>query len=316
MKFTEKLAELVVFGLDNEENLSIYRRNKDFSVMKLVKKISYERAKELPEFSKILIKFKEKLISHGSPKKKIFKSLKDLRYLNFYLIIEYVNISDIVDYNRIFPEDDDILDYSILIEEQKKLFDYINRKNKNNPDIFQKLGALNEVTGCFLLATNRKNINNVTIKNSKDTFISRFDKRNLPKEFNEICNKFYKEKQKIVLKEQEEFDNFLKLSFEEQNEVLQDILKSVQIPPIILMSNPIMNNLNNPETDKNNSHNNERGVVRLEDVAANHVDNIDSLEFLKGMLKSALETENYELCAKIRDRVITLTGEKPDFSKN
>lgn len=269
--------------------------------MRLFSKTTYLRAKGLSEFQKILEKFD-------------VDSFKDLKTLNFYFVIDYVNISDIVNYDRIFPNENEVFDFAVLIEEQKKLFDYINNKNKKNPEFFQKLGALNEVTGCYLVVTSKSNIKTTIIKNSKDTLVIKFKKKNLPTEFNDMCDIFYKEKQKIILKEQEEFENFIKLSPDEQNAILQDILKNVQIPSIILLTSntPIMKNINNkPNSDTNTNKNSERGVVKLEDVAADNISNIDSVDFLYGMLRSALENENYEVCAKVRDRVLYLTGQNP-----
>lgn len=276
--------------------------------MRLIKKVSFNRVKELPQFKKLENSFnKQRSKSINSP----IASIKDISRLNFYFIIEYINIiRDKINYSKIFTNNKEEnyteLNFNVLLEEQEKLKKYINDKKKNTPDYFNKLGILNEVVGCFIVGTIKKNIKSLEkldIGNKDNCVIVKLDVNDLPKEFEQICIDFSKTKHNAIEQEHEEFEKFMKISNEEQNNIIEDIINNMQYPPVVFdlsdeNEDVFMNNfaISGPLT-----------ATTIEHAAENSIDNIKDISFLNGMLSSALETENYELCAKIRDRIVFLS---------
>ncbi len=127
-------------------------------------------------------------------------------------------------------------------------------------------------------------------------------KKGLPKEFEQICIEYYKDKKDEIEKEYKEFLKFISLS-NEQNFTAQDFLFliNIQNPPPPFMEDGTQNDeeinffLMDPMSAQTG--------ITLESVAENQIDRFDDIKLLDDMLISALERENYELCAKIRDRI-------------
>ncbi len=277
--------------------------------MRLVKKVKFNRIKEILQFKKLesnFVKLKEKNFDG------ILSTVKDISRLNFYFVIEYINIiHEKIDYNKIFPEGNgarhSIVDFDILMQEQDKLKKYINDKQLKGPTYFKKLGILNEVVGCFVVATIKKNIRsikNLDFGKKEHSITVKIDVNKLPKEFEQICIDFSKNKQSSIEKEHEEFEKFMRLSNEEQDTIIQDILHNMQFPPIIFMDLSVENHddefyLDGTFHEKNKSNT----ATTIEIAAENTIETTNNETFLTGMMQSALDAENYELCARIRDRL-------------
>lgn len=277
--------------------------------MRLIKKVKFSRVKEIVQFKKLDSTFNRLKIKDTECQ---ISNVKDLSRLNFYFIIEYINlIQEKINYKKIFPDTVDGVhrpNLNILLEEQDKLKKYVDNKQNNSPDFFKKLGILNEVVGCFLIATTKKNISSIQkldLSKKDQTITIKLDKFNLPKEFEHICLEFSKNQQKFIEKEHEEFERFMKMSNEEKDTIIQDILHNIQFPPILFMD--IQNEEGTEEHTfyefmKNEPHT----ATTIETAAENSIDHINDKEFLNAMLTAALEKEKYELCAKIRDRLLFL----------
>lgn len=279
--------------------------------MRLIKKIKFKRAKEIALFKKAESIFQDSKDENcKSPKSISFYS--DISGLNFFLVLDYINlINEKINYNKIFPKnpigENTIIDFNNLVEEQRSLKKYIEEKQHRGPEFFKKLGFLNEVVGCYLIATTHKNfkkIKNFNFKNktSKDYICCRFDYRGrLPKEFEKMCHDFSKENKKSFEKERDEFKVFLSLSEEEQDNILDNMLNEIQFPEKEFIEN------DNDDTNSNSfiSHGLATATT-IQFAAEQSIDKIFSKDFLSNMLFSAEEKEDYELCAKIRDRIFFL----------
>lgn len=278
--------------------------------MRLIKKIKFSRIKEIPQFKKIensFTKLKEKEVDIT------LSTIKDISGLNFYFVIEYINIiHNKVNYDKIFPKNKKSghsdVDYNNLMEEQDKLKKYINNKHLKVPEFFKKIGILNDVIGCFIIATIKKNVKSVKkldFNKKEQNIIIKLDFNSLPKEFEQICLEFYKAEQSIIEKEYEEFDKFLNLSNEEQDIFIHDILQNIQFPTNISFDPNELEMYN--EAKINNFYNKPHSAATIESAAENHINQITDKEFLKGMLNAALLKEDYELCVKIRDRLLIIS---------
>lgn len=264
--------------------------------MKIIKKITFRRAKSLAgEFEPIQEKFLE-LKKEGD--KEGVSRVDSLSKLNFFIVVEYINMADKINYNKIFPNDDFIVDIEGLLNEQDKVIQHINKRKSAYPEIFRKLGLIHEVTGCFLIATRKTSINNISTKNTKNTISIRIHNSSLPKEIFQMCNEYHEIKCDVFKKEQEEFERFNKLSFEEEDIILQNILQNVNSGSAeFFYSSENNDNLNDKEPLSGYT------IVKMEDAFSQNIDRITSIEFLRSLLDKALDKENYEFCAKIRDRL-------------
>lgn len=276
--------------------------------MRLIKKINFKRAKELSQFKKIKMIF-EKIKEEAIDTNKI-KNIKDLKRLHYYLVIEYVNlVNEKINYNKIFPnngkERSVTVDYNILLNEQEKLKKYIANKKDTEPEYFKKLGFINEVTHCYLIATPKKNalaINKADL-NKTDLFITiKLNFKYLPEEFKQLCNSYAKEKCDALEKERIEYDKFMRLDADEKDVKIQDILLQI-----------------NPSTSLDYYDHNKKDVAinsyvdlphnsgQTMDIAIeNNLNKIWNISFLTIIMEGAIKKENYELCAKIRDRISLL----------
>ncbi len=262
--------------------------------MKIIKKITFRRAKSLSdEFKSVQEKFLE--IKNTGGEEGISR-IDALSKLNYFIVIEYINMADKINYDKIFPNDDYLVDIEGLLNEQDKVIQQINKRKSTYPEIFKKLGLIHEVTGCFLIATRKTNMANISTKNTKNTISVRINNKFLPKEVIQMCNEYNDAKAEIFQKEQEEFERFNKLSFEEQDIILQNILQNVNAGSVEFFYTSESNeSKNEPLSGYTN--------VKMEDAFSQNIERITSVEFLKSLLEKALDKENYEFCAKIRDRL-------------
>ena len=265
--------------------------------MKIIKKITFRRAKSLSdEFKLVQDKFFE--IKKNESQEGISR-IDNISKLNYFIVIEYINMADKIDYDKIFPNDDYLVDIEGLLNEQDKVIQQINKRKNTYPEIFKKLGLIHQVTGCFLIATRKSNINNVSTKNTKNTISVKINNNSLPREICDMCNEYNDAKSEIFEKEQEEFERFNKLSFEEQDIILQNILQNINKGSTeFFYTSEANDNKNEPLSGYTN--------VKMEDAFSQNIERITSVEFLNSLLDKALDKENYEFCAKIRDRLMYL----------
>jgi hypothetical protein len=265
--------------------------------MKIIKKITFRRAKSLSnEFKLVQDKFLE--IKNNGGEEGISRT-DSLSKLNYFIVVEYVNMADKINYEKIFPNDDFVVDVEGLLNEQDKVIQQINKRKDFYPDVFKKLGIIHEVTGCFLIATRKTSMTNVSTKNTKNTISVRMNKDSLPKEITEMCNEYNDVKSEIFQKEQQEFERFNKLSFEEQDIILQNILQNVNAGSTdFFYTSESREDKSEPISGYTS--------IKMEDAFSQNIERITSVEFLNSLLNKALDKENYEFCAKIRDRLFFL----------
>ena len=110
-----------------------------------------------------------------------------------------------------------------------------------------------------------------------------------------MCSEYNEVKSELFEKEQEEFERFNKLSFEEQDIILQNILENANTGSVEFFYTSESNDKNEPVSGYTS--------VKMEDAFSQNIERITSIEFLKSLLEKALDKENYEFCAKIRDRL-------------
>lgn len=264
--------------------------------MKIIKKITFRRAKSLTEEFKLV---EEKFLELNNGGKEGIARIDFVSKLNYFIVIEYINMADKINYEKIFPNDDFIVDIEGLLNEQDKVIQHINQRKEDYPEIFHKLGLIHEVTGCFLIATRKVSINNVSTKNTKNTISIRIKNLFLPKEVSKMCNEYHDVKLDITKKEQEEFYRFNKLSFEEQDIILNNILQNANTGSVEFFYSSESDNKKDEPLSGYNS-------VKMEDSFSQNIERITSVDFLKSLLTKALDKENYEFCAKIRDRLTFL----------
>jgi len=268
--------------------------------MKIIKKVSFSRAKSLTEEYKFI---QEKFLDiKNKGGEEGVSRIDSISKLNYFIVLEYVNMADKIDYNKIFPNDDFIVDIEGLLNEQDKVIQHISKRKSNYPELFYKLGLMHEVTGCFLIATRKTSVTNVSTKNTKNTISVRIKNSKLPTEIEHMCEDYHSVKSEMLDKEKEEFNRFNKLSFEEQDIILQNILQNANTSSVEFFYSQEHKSLDKKEEPLSGY-----SGVKLEDAFTQNVERITSVEFLKSLLLKAIEKENYLFCAKIRDRLAFLS---------
>lgn len=279
--------------------------------MRIVKKVLFERITELPQFKKIRttfgrLKLKESKSTFG------ISSVKEISRLQFYFVIEYINvIQEKIDYNKIFPDSENgeatCIDYNILSQEQDRIKKLIAYLQSEYPECFKKLGISKEVVGCFIIATNKKtnSIRKLNLYKKEHCIAVRLNYSDLPKEFELMCADFAKSKREEIDREQEEFDRFMTLSQGEQDNIISDFLHNIQYPSLYFPESNESEEIDNFIFDSVRLNQVPSGTT-IESAAEASIDQTTDIKYLSAMLDSALEREKYELCAKIRDRLIIL----------
>lgn len=270
--------------------------------MRIIKKLRFKRVKELYIFKKIKSDFL-KLKSENKNNEDALFSCEDLSKLNYFIVLEYINlINDKIDYKKIFPISkigcNSIVDFNNLVQEQEKLKKYIQNNQSVGPIYFKNLGLLNEVQGCYLVATTNKQpkkIKDFNFKNKKnnDFIFIKFNFNKLPREFEKICFDYHNKKNRNFEKDKEEFENFLNLTNEEKDVIVDNLFYDIQNQ---LICDEILDKINNCSST----------ATTIQFAVENKIDKITDLEFLVNMLHSSENIENYELCAKIRDRILEI----------
>lgn len=250
--------------------------------MRLISRVKAKRASNIEQFSEIKSVFNcflEKNIN-------VAKSIKDITKLNFFFVIDYKNLL----------ADKNLNDVSSLVEKNDFSYPFSYTSDvKKYPNFFHLLGHSVEIVGCYFIAIKENSLNFAKKYdlNSANTGISiKLDNDKLPREFKKMCERFHKAQKIKNIKRQDEMDSFMKLKESEQEDVINEIL-----------GNKIVSH----ESINDNIVYSDGNVVNTFELAAEHnIDNINDIEFLNNMLNSALVNENYEFCAKIRDRIYFL----------
>jgi hypothetical protein len=281
--------------------------------MRLIRKVTYKRVSQLPQHNKVLSifdKFKEDpdIDRHNSLKK-----TKDASTLNYFLVLDFDNIIkkkiNIKNFIEKEPNSNkEIVNIGKLLEEKTKLEESIKERIKKDPACFSKLGFINQVTGCYLIGANKKSvahIRDLDLKSKNNFIIVKLDNRKLPKEIEDMCNQFHVRTQERIKKEQEEFDRFSKMDQKEQDEYIDNILNNItnfSPPPASIV---IIDNIN-----FNNNLTKSSGFTFFDGFSEKNIQQIENVQFLETLLANAEEKEQYEFCAKIRDRLIELRLKK------
>lgn len=259
--------------------------------MRLFKKISYDRFFSLEE-KEIFMQYLDEILKEKKNNKLSKINIKDF---SFYIVLDYINIFDTIDYDKIFPQQGVMIDYQSLQKEHSNIINKIKKKleKKNKPDAFNKLGITNFVKGCFLIGGNIKEIPKA-INKSSGSFVSiKLDYKKLPKEINEICEEYYNKQNFYISKEQEEFEQFFKLTSKEQEKLMGNFFEqfSSNTNKAVLFSFTGVNITDNVTP------------ITFEDFFSQNLDFFSDKEFLETMMKKAMEEEKYEICAKIKKRL-------------
>lgn len=263
--------------------------------MRLFKKISYDRFININEKDVFL----QSLNSILKEKKNNKISKIDIKDFSFYIVLDYVNIFDTIDYDKIFPQQGVVIDYQSLNKEHNNIINKIKKKlDKNNePEYFNKLGVANFVKGCFLIGGNIKEIPKVINKSSSSFISVKLDYKNLPKEISELCEEYYNKQSLYISKEQEDFEQFFRLTSKEQEKLMGNFFEqfSLNTNKAVLFSFTGENITNDVKQDT------------FEDFFSKNLEFFSDKEFLEIMMKKALEEEKYEICSKIKKRLENLS---------
>lgn len=274
--------------------------------MRLIRKITYKRVTQLPQHKKVLSlfdKFKENpdIDRHNSIKK-----TKDASTLNYFLVLDFENvIKKKINFKNFIEKEPntnrEIVNINKLIEEKEKIEKSILERLQSQPNFFSKLGHMNEVNGCYLIGANKKSISHIRdldLKAKNNFIIVKLDNKKLPREIEEMCTQFYDKTQEKLRKEQEEFEKFSRMNQEEQDKYINEILNNVSLPPpsIVFIEKIKLDYANDNFLQTS-------GFTFFDGFSEKNIQNIENVEFLEALLKNAVEKEQYEFCAKIRDRI-------------
>lgn len=257
--------------------------------MRIAKKIDSEKVKLVDLF--FLLKQKIDKIKQTKPNSSIAQ-IDDIYSLDYYLIIECKDISNELGFDKNKKPNEFFFNHE---ENNKKFLNHLKVKN-SQPYYFKKLGLLNEISGCYLVATTKKEKENISIYNSINTVSCKFDFENLPSYFEDICNEYEVYNINNNISVNPYLNDIFNISTLERDKILENILKSVpfiDVPKNIYSPNEIGINDLEIKYFKNN----------IEDIIENKIKNINDIGFLEKVMESAIERDNFELCTKIRDRI-------------
>ena len=256
--------------------------------MRIAKSITYEYAKGLERFS--LLKKKIDKHKNENPESSISK-IKKIEHLNYFLVIDCKDVREELGFNE------KANDSSFLFgtkEKNEKFISHIRKKN-SQPFYFKKIGLFYNINGCYIVATTKRSKKNISIYNSTNTISCKFELENLPIDFREMCLEYEDYNFQKEINILPNISNLFNISYDEREKIIESIISSfayIKIP-----NQPIF-----PENDiyknyKNLSRNN------IQDIIENKVNDIYDITFLEKVMESAIENDNFELCAKIRDRI-------------
>jgi hypothetical protein len=256
--------------------------------MRIAKSITYEYAKGLERFSLL----NKKIDKHKkeNPESSISKA-KKIEGLNYFLVIDCKDI-----YNELgFNEKEG--DYKFLFgtkEKNEKFIEHIRKKN-SQPFYFKKIGLFYDIAGCYIVATTKNNKKNISVYNSLNTVSCKFDLENLPIDFREMCLEYEDYSFEKEIRNLPNMSNIFNISYEEREKIIESIISS-----FAYIQMPIQ-----PVFPKNDIYKNHQNLSRnnIQDIIESKINDIYDITFLEKVMDSAIEDDNFELCAKIRDRI-------------
>ena len=257
--------------------------------MRLLKKINYERFLELNESKEFKVLFDEKSALGNK-----------IEELNFYLVIEYENAFDGVNYDQMFPGESVFVDFQSLKKEHSNIITRIKKQidNKKIPVFLKKIGVTNILKGCYLIGYSSNDLPKNIKTSSKKNISVKFEYKNVPKEIVDLCDDYYNKNSFSIIKEKEDFDLFFKLTKKEQEKEIAILFQqfSNYTNKNILFSiansgttiHPIYQSKSNPT---------------VEEMFEKNIEFFTDIQFLEQVLESAKKDENFELCGKIQQRI-------------
>jgi len=256
--------------------------------MRLVESITYKKAKLLERFS-IIQKKIEKLVQK-SPESNIAKM--EISELNYFLVIDCKDVSKKlgIDYTS--------SDINLLFgtkENNESFMKHIRKKN-TQPSFFKNLGLLYDITGCYIVATSKNVKKNVSIYNTLNSVSCKFDLDELPIDFKNMCSDYENKELNFDNTNMFNFANILNIPNEDRDKIIESIIDSLSLTEI-----PIQEMYS--EISFEDMYGDGKNSVNLESVIENKIDDIYDIKFLQQVMDGAIEKDNLELCAKIRDRI-------------
>ena len=256
--------------------------------MRLVKSINYKRAQEINRFSIIKQKI-EKLISKN-PESDIAK--RGIGNLEYFLVLDSKNVSSELGINEEVNE----INFLFGTKEDNDAFKKHIRKKNSQPSYFKNLGLLYDITGCYIVATSKKSKKNINIYNTLNSVSCKFEFNDLPVEFKRMCSEYENKELNYDNKNIFNFSNILNVSNEARDSIIESIISSLAF--IEIPKQDLYPNINLDEVYYENN-----SFINIESIIESKIEEICDINFLKQVMDSALESDNLELCAKIRDRI-------------
>ena len=267
------------------------------NIMRLLKEITFKRAKKLNIFGDIEKKFK------SMQKIKKFENMK-ISNFHFYIVIEAKNLFDKdKNFKSFFEKNFDNMQQ--FQEEYDKLLNSIKFKTKvKNLKKFKDLGKTNKVTGCYLLLTSKTDKSKIKTRNSSNIISSKFNLlKRLPIEIKEMCSEYKKFIINSIIQEKKEINMFNKLKKEDREEFIKKIIQSLRTP-IVNDDNMSQHSLyENFDFQTKEKEINSLNKIKLEDAIGKNLNEISDIELLNSIMQSAINKEDYEQCGRIRDRI-------------
>lgn len=256
--------------------------------MRLVEPIAYERAKVLNRFSMIKQKI-EKLIKKNPDGNLAKLGIKNLKY---FLVIDCKDVSKKlgIDYES------NSMNLLFGTKENSESFMSHIRKKNSQPSFFKNLGLLYDITGCYIVATSKSVKKNISIYNTLNSVSCKFDFDDLPINFKKMCSDYENKELNFDNSNMFNFSNILNIPNEDRDKIIDSIVSSLSF-----MEMPIQNMYSSLKFE--DIYGEEGNYMNLESVIENKIDDIYDLKFLQQVMEGAIEKDNLELCAKIRDRI-------------
>lgn len=258
--------------------------------MRIAKSISYEEAKGLRRFSLLRKKINKSIEKY--PEGSI-SNLKDIKYLNYFLVIDCKDVSDEFGFdnkNNLGP---------FLFgskEKNKKFIEHIKKKN-SEPYYFKKIGLLYDISGCYIVATTKNVKKNITIYNSVNTVSCKLDTKDLPIQIKDMCEEYDTYNIESEFKKSPYFFDIFNIPSEERDKIIENIVSS-------LIFTNIPSQKKYPYYKEESAYEpSGYGSINIEDIIENKLGDIYDIPFLEQVLESSIKNENFELCSKIRDRI-------------
>ena len=265
--------------------------------MRITKGLKYASVSNLeayPKLKKKLEKLKEINPNH-------LISSENIKKLNYFLVIECKDVSSELGFNK----NSNGVAFAFFGEKNKhKKFTTHIRKKNSQPPFFKKIGLLYDITGCYLVATTKSDKRKVTIHKSSNTISCKLNMNNLPEEIKNMCSEFEEyqiEKQRNLYPElQDIFD----LNIDERERMIESIVSG-----IMFSEKPIEEEYPNYNL-KDIYDSNYQTKLNIEQVIESKIDEIYDIPFLEQVIESSISSENFELCAKVRDRIEALKNNR------